>query len=133
MQSCTWKNFEVPGKNLEMSENFLLKFEQTSQAFKKKIPKFINIILCLFLQILQWLLCLTTKVLCEGRRLSEENPDSLERNEEEVRQQNDYQRTLSTQSCGRRTMPEHQLIASFLGRVSLGNVRDGFKWIQRNA
>ncbi|XP_051173720.1 serine/threonine-protein kinase Pink1, mitochondrial [Leptopilina boulardi] len=85
-------------------------------------------------EILQWLLCLTTKVLCEGRRMSDDiQDDSLEENELYFERRNNFQRSLSTQSCGRRTMPEYQLIASFLSRVSLGNVRDGLKWIQKNA
>lgn len=84
-------------------------------------------------EILQWLLCLTTKVLCEGRRISEENSEEdSERNEQEILRRNEYHRSLSTQSCGRRTMPEYQLIASFLSRVTIGNVKDGLRWIQRN-
>ncbi|OXU24810.1 hypothetical protein TSAR_016589 [Trichomalopsis sarcophagae] len=83
-------------------------------------------------EILQWLLCLTTKVLCEGRNDSLEERNSIDDQIKESPRQLSYQRSLSTRSCGRRTMPEYQLIASFLGRVSLFNIREGFKWIQRN-
>ncbi|XP_017881415.1 serine/threonine-protein kinase PINK1, mitochondrial [Ceratina calcarata] len=85
-------------------------------------------------EILQWLLCLTTKVLCEGRNSMLKLPEALRAEEEEEHdgRNNIYNRSLSTRSCGRRTMPEYQLIASFLGRVTLGNVRTALKWIQQN-
>lgn len=65
--------------------------------------------------------------------MSDETEEDSEVNELYFERRNNFQRSLSTQSCGRRTMPEYQLIASFLGRVSLGNVREGLKWIQKNA
>ncbi|XP_050492628.1 serine/threonine-protein kinase Pink1, mitochondrial [Bombus huntii] len=84
-------------------------------------------------EIMQWLLCLTTKVLCEGRNSMLQLPEVLENeNVQEDRKQNSYNRSFSTKSCGRRTMPEYQLIASFLGRVTLGNIRTALKWIQQN-
>ncbi|XP_058790551.1 serine/threonine-protein kinase Pink1, mitochondrial [Phymastichus coffea] len=83
-------------------------------------------------EILQWLLCLTTKVLCEGRHKVTEQATNVVDSLQELPHQITYQRSLSTRSCGRRTMPEYQLIACFLGRVSLNNIREGFKWIQRN-
>lgn len=43
-----------------------------------------------------------------------------------------FQRTISSSACGRRTMPEYQLIANFLTRVSLANVHEGLKWIKKN-
>lgn len=82
-------------------------------------------------EILQWLLCLTTKVLCEGREIKVLNYD-LSSNESVQSEPKTFKRMLSTRSCGRRTMPEYQLIASFLSRVSLVNVREGLKWICRN-
>lgn len=55
-------------------------------------------------EILQWMLCLTTKVLCEGR----------------------------LQGVGaRRSATEYQLIASFLQRVKLPVVREALSWIHR--
>lgn len=82
---------------------------------------------------MQWLLCLTTKVLCEGRNSMLQLPEVLENeNVQEDRKKNSYNRSFSTKSCGRRTMPEYQLIASFLGRVTLGNIRTALKWIQQN-
>ncbi|XP_015600202.1 serine/threonine-protein kinase PINK1, mitochondrial [Cephus cinctus] len=85
-------------------------------------------------EILQWLLSLTTKVLCEGRKFDHYQPEMLyDKKKQEITRQNSYRHELSTRSCGRRTMPEYQLIASFLSRVTLSNVRDGLKWIQRNA
>ncbi|XP_012258012.2 serine/threonine-protein kinase Pink1, mitochondrial [Athalia rosae] len=82
-------------------------------------------------EILQWLLCLTTKVLCEGRKATESLANGVAEKLNEDRAVPDHKlaRTLSTRSCGRRTMPEYQLIASFLGRVSLGTIRDALKWI----
>lgn len=81
-------------------------------------------------EIVQWLLCLTTKILHESRNISETEHTNVgnEKKNEKIR----LQRSLSTRSCGRRTMPEYQLIAYFLERVSLVNIRDGLKWIQRN-
>uniref|UniRef100_A0A0C9QG46 non-specific serine/threonine protein kinase n=1 Tax=Fopius arisanus TaxID=64838 RepID=A0A0C9QG46_9HYME len=84
-------------------------------------------------EIIQWLLCLTTKVLCEGRDINLIWPDEAPETEQKKPNFKSYKRNLSTRSCGRRTMPEYQLIASFLARVSLQNVRDGFRWIHRNA
>ncbi|XP_014209707.1 serine/threonine-protein kinase PINK1, mitochondrial [Copidosoma floridanum] len=81
-------------------------------------------------EILQWLLCLTSKVLCENYNISEKR-NSMTDQEEKLRKI-DYRRSLSTRFCGRRTMPEYQLIACFLGRVSLYNVRESLKWIQKN-
>ncbi|CAL7942398.1 unnamed protein product [Xylocopa violacea] len=84
-------------------------------------------------EVMQWLLCLTTKVLCEGRNTMLQLPDVLyEENVHGVARNNSLNRSLSTRSCGRRTMPEYQLIASFLGRVTLGNIRAALKWIQQN-
>lgn len=84
-------------------------------------------------EVMQWLLCLTTKVLCEGRnsmiQLSETVQD---KNGQKIEKKNSYNRLLSTRYCGRRTMPEYQLIASFLGRVTLSNIRTALKWIQQN-
>ncbi|XP_076652857.1 PTEN-induced putative kinase 1 [Halictus rubicundus] len=84
-------------------------------------------------EVMQWLLCLTTKVLCEGRNSALLVSNVLDGDEAEtVIQKNSYHRSLSTRSCGRRTMPEYQLIASFLSRVTLGNIRSALKWIQKN-
>lgn len=82
---------------------------------------------------MQWLLCLTTKILCEDRSadlsLLHESSSSTKRN---IGESCTYKQTHSTYSCGKRTMPEYQLIASFLSRVTLGNVRNALKWIQQN-
>ncbi|KYQ56678.1 Serine/threonine-protein kinase PINK1, mitochondrial [Trachymyrmex zeteki] len=83
-------------------------------------------------EIMQWLLCLTTKVLCEGRKenllLSYES--HVDTND--INRHNAYKPTPSKHFYGRRTMPEYQLIASFLSRVTLTNVKNSLKWIQRN-
>ncbi|XP_050466129.1 serine/threonine-protein kinase Pink1, mitochondrial [Cataglyphis hispanica] len=81
-------------------------------------------------EIMQWLLCLTTKVLCEERNadLSPSHGSLFV----DIDKRQAYKRMLSTHSYGRRTMPEYQLIASFLSRVTLANVRNALKWIQRN-
>ncbi|KAK2584169.1 hypothetical protein KPH14_006599 [Odynerus spinipes] len=85
-------------------------------------------------EVMEWLLCLTTKVLCEGRNSSLLLTNTLNDDESEhnVVKKSSYRRSLSTRSCGRRTMPEYQLIASFLGRVTLSNVRNAIRWIQKN-
>ncbi|XP_046669203.1 serine/threonine-protein kinase Pink1, mitochondrial [Homalodisca vitripennis] len=54
-------------------------------------------------EILQWLLCLTTKVLCEGR--------------------------LQGVTGARRTATEYQLIACFLQRAKLSIIRQALNWI----
>lgn len=79
-------------------------------------------------EIMEWLLCLTTKVLCEGRN----STLLLRKTLNDENEQSSYRQLLSTRSCGRRTMPEYQLIASFLGRVTLSNVRNALRWIQKN-
>lgn len=81
-------------------------------------------------EIMQWLLCLTTKVLCEGRNanLTPSHGSFFV----DIDRHQAYKRMLSTRSFGRRTMPEYQLIASFLSRVTLANVRSALKWMQRN-
>ncbi|XP_075211736.1 PTEN-induced putative kinase 1 [Lycorma delicatula] len=53
-------------------------------------------------EILQWLLCLTTKVLCEGRSY-----------------------------IGRRTATEYELISCFLSRIKLSIIRQALYWIQQ--
>lgn len=83
-------------------------------------------------EVLQWLLCLTTKVLCEGRNTATFAYNAGPGEHADQDTQRDFYRSLSTKSCGRRTMPEYQLIASFLGRVTLSNVKTALKWVQRN-
>lgn len=97
------------------------------------VDKILNISNMYFLlQIMQWLLCLTTKVLCEGRNMNLSPSHESSDNTKKYDRCNVYKRMLSTRSYGRRTMPEYQLIASFLKRVTLGNVKHALKWIQRN-
>lgn len=55
-------------------------------------------------EILQWLLCLTTKVLCEGR----------------------------THIGKRRTATEYELISCFLSRIKISTVRQALSWIQHD-
>ncbi|KAL0277022.1 UNVERIFIED_CONTAM: hypothetical protein PYX00_004451 [Menopon gallinae] len=64
-------------------------------------------------KIMQWLLCLTTKVLCEGRFSASFNPISEE----------------SLKMKLRRSLPEYELIASFLRRVRLQMVRRSLTWV----
>ncbi|KYM75429.1 Serine/threonine-protein kinase PINK1, mitochondrial [Atta colombica] len=84
-------------------------------------------------EIMQWLLCLTTKVLCEGRKenllLSYESHVDTKH---DINRHNAYKSTHSKHFYGRRTMPEYQLIASFLRRVTLTNIKNALKWTQRN-
>lgn len=60
-------------------------------------------------QILQWLLCLTTKTLCEGGFKGNATP-------------------LTKSS--RRTHTEYFLISSFLARARLNKIRSALDWIQ---
>lgn len=83
-------------------------------------------------EIMQWLLCLTTKVLCEGRKENLPLSYGLSVDAKDDIRHNEYKQTFSMHFCGRRTMPEYQLIASFLNRVTLTNVKNALKWIQRN-
>nr|CAD7441642.1 unnamed protein product [Timema bartmani] len=76
-------------------------------------------------EILQWLLCLTTKVLCEGRKLPLDS-SATELNSDVIA--GDF--TKVGRVGGRRTLPEYQLISTFLCRVSLRRIKDAFRWIQ---
>nr|CAD7408729.1 unnamed protein product [Timema poppensis] len=64
-------------------------------------------------EILQWLLCLTTKVLCEGRKLPLDS-STAEINSDAIT--GDF--TKVGRVGGRRTLPEYQLISTFLCRVT---------------
>lgn len=77
-------------------------------------------------EILQWLLTLTTKILCEGRI-----------NNKTFLQPSDTCSNLgkgkleeNSQKMGRRTYPEYLLISSFLCRAKLSNIRAALLWIQ---
>ncbi|EFN76957.1 serine/threonine-protein kinase PINK1, mitochondrial [Harpegnathos saltator] len=83
-------------------------------------------------EIMQWLLCLTTKILCEGRSADFSSSHGLLSNSEYIDESNTYKQMNSTHPYGRRTMPEYQLIASFLSRITLGNIRNALKWIKQN-
>lgn len=76
-------------------------------------------------EILQWLLCLTTKVLCEGRKLSAAVTSSSFNTEGVGEGCVSPPRGIGT----RRTLPEYQLIASFLMRVKLREIRAALDWI----
>nr|7T4M_A Chain A, Serine/threonine-protein kinase PINK1, putative [Pediculus humanus corporis]7T4M_B Chain B, Serine/threonine-protein kinase PINK1, putative [Pediculus humanus corporis]7T4M_C Chain C, Serine/threonine-protein kinase PINK1, putative [Pediculus humanus corporis]7T4M_D Chain D, Serine/threonine-protein kinase PINK1, putative [Pediculus humanus corporis]7T4M_E Chain E, Serine/threonine-protein kinase PINK1, putative [Pediculus humanus corporis]7T4M_F Chain F, Serine/threonine-protein k len=69
-------------------------------------------------EIIQWLLCLSSKVLCER--------DITARNKTNTMSES----VSKAQYKGRRSLPEYELIASFLRRVRLHLVRKGLKWIQ---
>ncbi|KRT78283.1 protein kinase, partial [Oryctes borbonicus] len=68
-------------------------------------------------EILEWLLCLTTKVLCEGRMSNMPNSEKLD-----LRKKNVYR-------VGRRTYPEYLLISSFLCRAKLSNIKAALTWM----
>lgn len=61
-------------------------------------------------QILQWLLSLTTKVLCEGSLVAQ---------------------NLEYNSKSRRTYTEYILIATFLARAKLRTIRQALNWIHQ--
>ncbi|XP_019869047.1 serine/threonine-protein kinase Pink1, mitochondrial [Aethina tumida] len=73
-------------------------------------------------EILQWLLSLTTKMLCEGRIKN----NSFQSKSEAKTENNDNANMRS----GRRTYPEYLLISSFLCRAKLSNIRSALSFIQ---
>jgi hypothetical protein len=79
----------------------------------------------MYVQILQWLLCLTTKVLCEGRKLSA----AVTSNSFNIGGAQEGCVSPPTGIGTRRTLPEYQLIASFLMRVKLREIRAALNWI----
>ncbi|CAH1105419.1 unnamed protein product [Psylliodes chrysocephalus] len=70
-------------------------------------------------EILQWLLSLTTKILCEGRINNEGFSQSGP---------SDFDKSQSPKG-GRRTYPEYLLISSFLARAKLSNIKAALSWI----
>ena len=97
-----------PKKRLtpEIAANVIQLFLWAPSAWlnSKKIPS--------SAEILQWLLCLTTKVLCEGRLYNLTCTDGG-----------------GNRKAGRRTYPEYLLIASFLRRAKLSNIRESLIFI----
>ncbi|XP_034237683.1 serine/threonine-protein kinase PINK1, mitochondrial [Thrips palmi] len=71
-------------------------------------------------EILQWLLCLTTKVLCEGRRMMSAKfmPDDVNPS---------HHLALDTNVV--HASPEYNLVESFLRRIKLSVVRDALQWM----
>nr|XP_023023488.1 serine/threonine-protein kinase PINK1, mitochondrial [Leptinotarsa decemlineata] len=74
-------------------------------------------------EILQWLLSLTTKVLCEVRI----NNEAFSRS---ARSDQDKARSEENTRSGRRTYPEYLLISSFLVRAKISNIKAALSWIQ---
>ena len=153
LNNCSYTENELPAlpDNLPPIINAVIKNSLLRSVYKRLDIELATTIIQLYLwapsswlkregylpssnEIMQWLLCLTTKVLCEGRNadLSPSRGSLLVDMKYDIDRRQAYKRTLSTRSCGRRTMPEYQLIASFLSRVTLANVRNALKWIQRN-
>ncbi|XP_018567039.1 serine/threonine-protein kinase PINK1, mitochondrial [Anoplophora glabripennis] len=78
-------------------------------------------------EILQWLLSLTTKILCEGRinnKTFSQSSDNIIPGAETGKAEG------TVQKVGRRTYPEYLLISSFLCRAKLSNIRAALSWIQ---
>uniref|UniRef100_A0A6P7GSH9 non-specific serine/threonine protein kinase n=1 Tax=Diabrotica virgifera virgifera TaxID=50390 RepID=A0A6P7GSH9_DIAVI len=71
-------------------------------------------------EILQWLLSLTTKILCEGRIANRRFSQSAQPDSEQA----------NMEKGGRRTYPEYLLISSFLVRAKLSNIKSALAWIQ---
>nr|CAD7457694.1 unnamed protein product [Timema tahoe] len=78
-------------------------------------------------KILQWLLCLTTKVLCEGRKLPLDS-SATELNSDVIA--GDF--TKVGRVGGRRTLPEYQLISTFLCRFEGDTKNDSTRFRGRN-
>ncbi|XP_025830930.1 serine/threonine-protein kinase PINK1, mitochondrial [Agrilus planipennis] len=84
-------------------------------------------------EIIQWLLSLATKILCEGRRVNgidtSSKSDVVVGNVDEIRElTKDHQKN----NRGRRTYPEYLLLSTFLSRTSLSNIKKALNWIHDN-
>ncbi|CAH1117753.1 unnamed protein product [Phaedon cochleariae] len=75
-------------------------------------------------EILQWLLSLTTKILCEGRMTNKAGSESIQLDSDRAQLQSDVRK------AGRRTYPEYLLISCFLARATISNVKAAISWIQ---
>lgn len=64
---------------------------------------------------MQWLLSLTTKIMCESKS---EQPDNILSSS-----------SFNYQQAGRRTFVEYLLIGSFLSRARLRRIRGALNWI----
>ncbi|GLV41630.1 PTEN-induced putative kinase 1 [Carabus blaptoides fortunei] len=82
-------------------------------------------------EILQWLLCLTTKVLCEGRLCFAQTISPSSEASTPDQQQSDERRVHPAvrYTRGRRTYPEYLLISSFLSRAKLTYIKAALVWI----
>lgn len=81
-------------------------------------------------EILQWLLCLTTKVLCEGRL---NNKTAVASKFSEPNRVHGSENNQSTSyRTGRRTYTEYLLISCFLVRARLSNIKAALTWIHNN-
>ncbi|GLH13594.1 RAC serine/threonine-protein kinase [Gryllus bimaculatus] len=80
-------------------------------------------------EVLQWLLCLTTKVLCEGRLFNKLSAEEVPHSASLAPKSEATLSSTSLASSGRRALPEYQLISSFLIRVKLRQVREALNWI----
>lgn len=81
-------------------------------------------------ELLQWLLCLTTKILCEGRLLSTIPSTPTPTTGEETKPVSMPMASASYPAGrGRRTYPEYLLISSFLSRAKLAYIKSALNWI----
>ncbi|KAJ1524531.1 hypothetical protein ONE63_011023 [Megalurothrips usitatus] len=74
-------------------------------------------------EVLQWLLCLTTKVLCEGRRIS---------SAKFMVDESDGPSFPAANPDIAHTSPEYRLVESFLRRIKLSVVRDALQWMNQS-
>lgn len=122
------RNHEVPSLVVRLVENILHR-----NPTKRLTPDIAANVMQLFLwapsgwlragcktsstEILQWLLSLTTKVLCDGRIRPNVDADATKAD-------------AFGYQIGRRTYTEYLLISSFLARAHLHRIRDALDWIQ---
>lgn len=83
-------------------------------------------------EILQWLLCLTTKVLCESRLSTTNECMPSTSNQRLARPGSAFEQItcMMAKKSVRRTHPEYVLISSFLGRTRLTQIKQALTWIQ---
>ncbi|KAK3870312.1 hypothetical protein Pcinc_024466 [Petrolisthes cinctipes] len=78
-------------------------------------------------EIMQWLLCLTTKVLCEARLSSNKDRHSRVSEGKKKRDEDDNVRTSSSVDRQGGQL-EYELVSTFLGRVNYSDIIQAIKW-----
>lgn len=85
-------------------------------------------------ELLQWLLCLTTKVLCEGRLMNAcmKQVSTGSADNAAVPASIPTSPVAYIAGRGRRTYPEYLLISNFLGRAKLAYIKSALRWVHQS-